>query len=1493
MKILSTIFHSKTFRPGYQGLLLLALFISCAAHGTEQLPMASEVITNINQIWTVPHDQANERYRIKTEVIVYFDDPEWGNASGECDGMPCWLPIFDSPHPFKAGERVAIDGVIVPEKERFIWSETQTRILQENVPLATITVTNLDENPNTVKDRLVSVEGLIDNEIDQGTHCTLIFLQGGVSAYAYVLKGTNASVPFKPGDIIRMTGVFNAQFDKGGKLSSLSLWAGSPANVKIIGSIDKDVRFDTPVTLSREIEYLYPDNVIHVAGVVHKYEAGQCVTIWDKAGQIVIQSKQTQPLRFGDVIEAVGHPYFVGVQACLHDAEYRVATATNAAALLQGMATNAGPLCLAEQVRDLSLEDAARHLPVSIQGIVTWSHGDTPFAYVQDGSGGIRIVNPKWDDAGSAKPGTIVRVDGITEAGSFVPVVTNAFLRRGGWFDIGSGPFVTLEQALTGNEEGNWVEMQGFVRSITRTKGLVRFDLSTSSGEFQMWGPASQSYDWYKGSVIRVDGVCSASANRRHQMKEVQIWTPDINTDAHVEVPAPYDVFSAPFRRLANLRQFNVESTLNQRVRTSGIVVRAEPGRGISLQDGVDTVLALSDQTDPLQPGDRVEVVGFPGQQGQKFVLREAVYRRISSGPEPMPMPLSTTNSTDANLDGLLVEARGTLLNMVKKNGETRLLVQANGLTFEASLASSIGENQKLQDLQLASQIAVKGVYEMQRDEYGRPLSFLLRLRSGKDIELIQEAPWWTPTRLLLGLVGTVIVFLVALIWGLLIARKNKLLNQVQADLQTAKDKLELRVEERTEELTRKIREHRESQALYLSLVEQLPAGVFRKDVNGRYVFVNKWFCSLRGRKVDEILGKTAKELATYEDGQNETQLLRLGAEHHETIIREGKTIQVEEEYPAPEGGKRHLQVIKTPVFDADKNIAGSQGILVDITERKRAEADLTREMREHRESQALYLSLVEQLPAGVFRKDADGRYVLVNKWFCDLCGITPQEILGKKSTDVAASKVKETEVTALKTGATHHEQIMRTGKNIEAMEQHHDKNGHVRHVQAIKTPVFGAEGELVGSQGILIDVTDRKAAEAALDYEKYLLNALLNNSDDKIYFKDAESKFIRCSASTAKLFNVKNPEEVIGKSDRDFFLDEHAREAFENEQAIVRTGKPMLGKVEKETWADGRVTWVITTKMPLRDESGKIVGTFGVSKDITAIKNAEAELEQTHRQLLDASRQAGMAEVATSVLHNVGNVLNSVNVSTSLIAEKLRTSKISNVEMLAELLREHANDLASFVTNDPRGRRLPEYLAKLAGHLTVEHQKILGEISSLVNNIVHIKEIVAMQQGYAKASGILEPLKAVDLVEDALSMNSSAVDRHQIKVVREFSETPAIVTDKHKVLQILINLIRNSKYACDDSGRQDKQITLQIRNGDGRIKISVIDNGVGIPQDNLTRIFSHGFTTRKDGHGFGLHSGAIAAKELGGTLTAFSKGAGLGATFTLELPANQHPEQL
>jgi len=134
--------------------------------------------------------------------------------------------------------------------------------------------------------------------------------------------------------------------------------------------------------------------------------------------------------------------------------------------------------------------------------------------------------------------------------------------------------------------------------------------------------------------------------------------------------------------------------------------------------------------------------------------------------------------------------------------------------------------------------------------------------------------------------------------------------------------------------------------------------------------------------------------------------------------------------------------------------------------------------------------------------------------------------------------------------------------------------------------------------------------------------------------------------------------------------------------------------------------------------------------------------------------------------------------------------------------------------------------------------------------------------------------------------MNALAIERHGVQLVREYSRSPAVLVEKHKVLQILVNLIRNAKYALDERGHSDKRLTLRVGvNGNDMVKILVIDNGVGIPPENLERIFAHGFTTKKHGHGFGLHSSVLAAKEMGGTLTVHSDGPGTGATFTLELP--------
>ena len=288
------------------------------------------------------------------------------------------------------------------------------------------------------------------------------------------------------------------------------------------------------------------------------------------------------------------------------------------------------------------------------------------------------------------------------------------------------------------------------------------------------------------------------------------------------------------------------------------------------------------------------------------------------------------------------------------------------------------------------------------------------------------------------------------------------------------------------------------------------------------------------------------------------------------------------------------------------------------------------------------------------------------------------------------------------------------------------------------------------------------------------------------------------------------------------------------------------------------------------------------------ATQAAEHERQLLHEQLLVASRQAGRAEVATGVLHNVGNVLNSVNVSASVITRMLEQSKLPGLSKAVHLMRDNSADIVTFMSADERGKRLPGYLEKLSETLAIEHASLAQEVLSLAQGLEHIKHVVQMQQTYAKDSAVLVPTEPCQLFEDALKVNLVSFERHHVTIERRFPSIPQVRLDKHRVLQILINLVSNAKDAVKAHAGPEKRITVAVSfdQTTDMLRFSVSDTGIGIAPHHLTSIFQHGFTTRSEGHGFGLHSSANVAHELGGTLRAHSDGPGRGATFVLELPA-------
>ncbi|MGA2439450.1 MAG: ATP-binding protein [Tepidisphaeraceae bacterium] len=283
------------------------------------------------------------------------------------------------------------------------------------------------------------------------------------------------------------------------------------------------------------------------------------------------------------------------------------------------------------------------------------------------------------------------------------------------------------------------------------------------------------------------------------------------------------------------------------------------------------------------------------------------------------------------------------------------------------------------------------------------------------------------------------------------------------------------------------------------------------------------------------------------------------------------------------------------------------------------------------------------------------------------------------------------------------------------------------------------------------------------------------------------------------------------------------------------------------------------------------------------------ARLESVSQELIGTARRAGMADIATGVLHNVGNVLNTVNISASVALNRLKDSEVPSLVKVGEMLQTNHTNLPAFLTTDERGKHLPAFLIELSECLSREHAGLIDELHTVATGLDHIKEIVSAQQQHAKSGSARVKVSPAELFEKAIGMDLGVSTSENLTIVRDFPQIAPVVLDRHKVLQILINLLSNAKKAVIASSCPEKRIELSTRKIDSgdksAIRFQVRDNGVGIHPDNLAKIFAHGFTTHAEGHGFGLHSAANAAGEMGGKLTVASDGLDRGATFTLELP--------
>ncbi|KTD24620.1 MULTISPECIES: two-component system sensor histidine kinase NtrB [Legionella] len=307
----------------------------------------------------------------------------------------------------------------------------------------------------------------------------------------------------------------------------------------------------------------------------------------------------------------------------------------------------------------------------------------------------------------------------------------------------------------------------------------------------------------------------------------------------------------------------------------------------------------------------------------------------------------------------------------------------------------------------------------------------------------------------------------------------------------------------------------------------------------------------------------------------------------------------------------------------------------------------------------------------------------------------------------------------------------------------------------------------------------------------------------------------------------------------------------------------------------------------PLKIKNGLIA--LAAIRDITERKKIEKTLAELNQKLLLSARQAGMAEVANAVLHNLGNVLTSISVSMECLRDKSRHFQfIKNILRINQLIRDHALDLSEFLSTDKMGKKIPEYLAQFSQLLEDEYNEITREIQNIHSLLKLAIEIISKQEAISGSAMLVENVSVEAILESAIKI-ADLGKIEKLIITKKIDQIPLVATDQNKLLQILINLIMNGKEALLEVDTPHKKIIISAKkHRNQHIQISVRDNGSGILPENLRHIFSFGFSTKEKGHGYGLHNSALLAKELGGSLKVTSAGVGMGATFTLTLPIKQ-----
>ena len=742
---------------------------SAEAKGSGLVRSATEdgdaFLPDVGRFYVVAEDNPARRYRYSWDLDVLYYDPDWKLLWVENNGKSDFIPTGDDPLPIKSGQRARFEGEIVPAQGLSLKGARLT-LLSPHSNIRPLETKGAVADNGWFHNRLVAMEVIVDRQSEpDSNHLLLEASAEEIHVVIRVRVDPKEPRPQLEGALVSATGIYAGVTNFSGKLTSISLWVPQLGNLKVLNWLSHDPRFDQPGIAIDEIPRQPNGTPVKIVGIVHSFDSAEStLTLRDATGQVQVSTAQTNKISPGVELEVIGNCESSGVLWRLRNALVRIRPKTGGSGdePPPGLTTT---LRLADQVLALKPDEANQGLPVQIFGVATWADPAGNSIFVQDVSRGVEVRIPPAQHRPATVPYS-VSIKGRTAQGPFAPLVISSEVL---WHDPMGAPearSVTLEQLMTGGEHGRWVEVYAYLRNVSHAAGATRIDLTASTEEFTAELPPNTEVAAGPGAILGVQGVCSVVPDSRRKLVAIKLLVPAAAC-IRVVKPAPQDPFAVEEDSVASLREFTPANSLLRRIRTSGTVLLHSPGRFIALQQGADALLVLCRERVRLEPGDRIEVVGIPGREGPRLVLRDASCRRTQGGNQPSPLVLSGPLTHDSAIDGHLVTLNATIISIQQRTQETSFTLQSENRLFEATLASPSSPDSPAQ---IGSRVAVTGVYRTKYDEYLQPIDFTILLRSAADLNVLQPPPLWTVGKAL-AVVAVLLVLVVAVISWVVVLR--------------------------------------------------------------------------------------------------------------------------------------------------------------------------------------------------------------------------------------------------------------------------------------------------------------------------------------------------------------------------------------------------------------------------------------------------------------------------------------------------------------------------------------------------------------------------------------------------------------------------------------------------------------------------------------------------------------------------------------------------